>query len=250
MTDVARILIVEDDLLLARTIARFLSRDGYQVAIARSGAEMRRVYRDKGADLVLLDLNLGAEDGLDLARELVQKTPVGVIIITGRGELEDRIRGLDAGADDYMTKPIEQRELRARVRAVLRRQLSALELDARVRLGPVLLDLGRRELRCDGVDALVELTEMQATILGQLMRHPGRPVGRGELLQRAYWSPVDRSADVHVGHIRRKLEEAGIDALAIQAVRGHGYCLTLAAEGLGSGGEHGESQAAAPDEPI
>jgi DNA-binding response OmpR family regulator len=233
MTDTARILIVEDDLPLARTLARFLGRDGYQVAIARSGAEMRRVYRDKGADLVLLDLNLGAEDGLDIARELAQKTPVGVIIITGRGDLEDRIRGLDAGADDYMTKPIDQRELRARVRAVLRRQLPDLEADARIRLGPAVLDLGRRELRCDGVAPRVELTEMQATILGQLMRHAGRPVGRGELLQRAYWSPVDRSADVHVGHIRRKLDEAGIDALAIRAVRGHGYCLTLAAEAAG-----------------
>jgi len=230
MTEPARIIIVEDEVPLARAIARSLELDGYHTALAPSAAEFRRIYRNEGADLVLLDLNLGADDGLDLARELAQTTAVAVIILTGRADPDERIRGLDAGADDYVTKPFEVGELRARVRAVLRRRRPGPNPELRLRVGPVLLDLVMREVRSDGGGQPVELTETQADILAQLMRNVGRPVGRGDLLHRANWGPNNRSADVHVGHIRRKLEEAGIDALVIAAARGRGYSLFLKGE--------------------
>jgi DNA-binding response OmpR family regulator len=233
MTDAPRIIVVEDNLPFARAVARLLEREGYATAVAAGGAELRRLYRSQGADLVLLDLGLAGEDGLDLARELTQTTPVAVIIMTGRDDLEDRIRGLDAGADDYVTKPFAQGELNARVRAVLRRRLAAPARDGTVRLGPVQLDPATRRLRCDGVPDAVELTEMEAAMCERLMRAAGRPVGRGELMQRPNWGPGDRSADVHIGHIRRKLGDAGIDALVLWAVRGHGYRLTLKGEGGG-----------------
>jgi len=230
MTEPARIIIVEDEVPLARAIARSLELDGHHTALAPSAAEFRRIYRNEGADMVLLDLNLGADDGLDLARELAQTTAVPVIILTGRADPDERIRGLDAGADDYVTKPFEVGELRARVRAVLRRRRPGPNPELRLRVGPVVLDLVMREVRCDGGGPPVELTETQADILAQLMRHVGRPVGRGDLLHRANWGPNNRSADVHVGHIRRKLEEAGIDALVIAAARGRGYSLFLKGE--------------------
>ena len=241
MTDPARIIIVEDEVPLARAIARSLELDGHHTALAPSAAEFRRVYRNEGADLVLLDLNLGVDDGLDLARELAQTTAVAVIILTGRADPDERIRGLDAGAEDYVTKPFEVGELRARVRAVLRRRRPGPGPEARLRVGPVVLDLAIREVRSDGGGQPVELTETQADILAQLMRHVGRPVGRGDLLHRANWGPNNRSADVHVGHIRRKLEEAGIDALVIAAARGRGYSLFLK-------GEEGEEGAVPPRE--
>jgi DNA-binding response OmpR family regulator len=230
MNDTARIIIVEDDVPLARGIARHLALDGHQIALAPSAAEFRRVFRNEGADLVLLDLNLGADDGLDLARELTETTPVAVIILTGRGDTDERIRGLDAGADDYVTKPFEAGELRARVRAVLRRRRPVTGPEGRLRVGTVALDLATRTVHCEGCPQTVELTETQAGILAQLMRHPGRPVGRGDLMHRTHWGPGNRSADVHIGHIRRKLEEAGIDALVIAAARGRGYCLLLKGE--------------------
>ena len=237
MTDRARIIIVEDDLPLARGIARSLELDGHQTALAPSAGEFRRIYRNEGADLVLLDLNLGADDGMDLARELAETTPVAVIILTGRADPDERIRGLDAGADDYVTKPFEAGELRARVRAVLRRRLPAPNPEGRLRVGPVVLDLVIREVRSDGGGQPVELTETQADILAQLMRHRGRTVSRGDLLHRTHWGPNNRSADVHVGHIRHKLEDAGIDALVIAAARGRGYSLFLKGEECAEGAE-------------
>ncbi|WP_295385540.1 response regulator transcription factor [uncultured Thiodictyon sp.] len=233
MTDSARIIIVEDDLPLARGLARCLEIDGHHTALAPSAAEFRRIYRNTGADLVLLDLNLGADDGMDLARELGSTTPVAVIILTGRDDPDERIRGLDAGADDYVTKPFESGELRARVRAVLRRRHPASNPEGRLRVGPVVLDLATREVCADGGGPPVELTETQAGILAQLMRHAGRPVGRGDLLNSVHWGPGNRAADVHVGHIRRKLEEAGIDSLVIAAARGRGYVLLLKGEEAG-----------------
>jgi DNA-binding response OmpR family regulator len=230
MTDAPRIIIVEDNIPFARAVARGLEHDGYVTALAPSGAELRRLYRSQGADLVLLDLGLSGEDGIDLAIELTRTTPVAVIIMTGRDEIEDRIRGLDAGADDYVTKPFAQGELNARIRAVLRRRQPVLIQEATLRFGPVQLDAGARQVRCDGVADAAELTEMETSMLEQLMRAGGRPVGRAELMQRVTWDPTDRAADVHIGHIRRKLSDAGIDALTIWAVRGHGYRLTLRGE--------------------
>ncbi|WP_295583660.1 response regulator transcription factor [uncultured Lamprocystis sp.] len=233
MADAARIIIVEDNIPFARAVARGLECDGYVTVLAPSGAELRRIYRSQGADLILLDLGLSGEDGIDLAVELTRTTPVAVIIMTGRDEIVDRIRGLDAGADDYVTKPFAQGELNARIRAVLRRRQPVLAQDTTLRFGPVQLDANTRQVRCDGVADAAELTEMETAMLDHLMRAGGRPVERGALMQRVNWDPTDRAADVHIGHIghiRRKLSDAGIDVLTIWAVRGRGYRLALRGE--------------------
>jgi len=230
MSGGAHIIIVEDNLPLARSVARLLAAEGHTTALARNGAEMRRLYREQAADLVLLDLNLGAEDGLDLARELVRTSPVAVIIMTGRDEVQDRIRGLDAGADDYLTKPFAVGELSARVRAVLRRRAQGPRSPAGLRFGPVELDPDSRALRCDGVETPLQLTEAQSLLLERLIRAGGRPVGRPELMLHGTWQPGDRTADVHIGHIRRRLAEVGFTSVEILSVRGHGYRLVQLGE--------------------
>jgi DNA-binding response OmpR family regulator len=221
----AQILIVDDHLPFARAIGRWLAVRGYGFATAGTIAEFRRVFDRRGADLVLLDLNLGAEDGLVLADELGECSGVGVIIMSGRDEVRDRVRGLDAGADDYLVKPFAMEELGARVRAVLRRRPRPPVHERPVQLGPVRLDPLRNELHCEGLPAVVQLTEREGAILRRLMGAAGRPLARSELLPGRHWEPGDRSVDVHVGRIRRKLAAAGIRTLAIAAVRGRGYRL-------------------------
>lgn len=223
----SRIIIVEDDQRLARAIERHLTRAGHEVAIAATGEDLRRHYRREGADLVLLDLNLGSEDGMDLARELVGSTPVGVIIVTGRDELQDRIDGLNAGADDYITKPFAIDELLARVRAVLRRRALETSAAQTQRLGRILFDPTAMTLQHDECDASVRLTETETRILARLIQQEGRAVGRAALLGRDLLAPDDRTVDVHVGNIRRKLREAGLDELVIWPVRGFGYRLRV-----------------------
>lgn len=223
----ASILIVEDDMRMESVLRRHLTRAGYAVSIAVNGSEMRRLYRNHGADLVLLDLNLGAEDGMNLARELVSSTPVTVIIVTGRDDLQDRIDGLDAGADDYITKPFEVEELLARIRAVLRRHAFEAGVHDTIQLGTVTLEPSAMVLRDASSGVCVRLTETESRILANLMRQHGRALSRTQLLNREPLNPEDRTVDVHIGNIRRKLREGGIRNLVIWPVRGHGYRLRL-----------------------
>jgi DNA-binding response OmpR family regulator len=226
-----RILVVEDDALFARAIERHLRRDGYAVAIASSGPELRRMQREVTADLVLLDLNLGGEDGMDLARTLASEAQSGLIIVTGRAQLQDRIEGLDAGADDYITKPFDVDELRARVRAVLRRRRLERAADTAVQLGSLQLDHQTLTLSDLQTAATIKLTEREVTILGHLMRNHGRVMTRADLLGRDLFTPDDRTVDVHVGNIRRKLRAGGIESVVIWPVRGLGYRLRIEREG-------------------
>jgi DNA-binding response OmpR family regulator len=221
------ILVVEDDPRMAGVLRRHLTRAGYAVSVAANGSEMRRLHRHVGADLVLLDLNLGGEDGMDLARELVASTAAAVMIVTGRHDLQDRIDGLDAGADDYITKPFEVEELLARIRAVLRRHAFEASVHDRIQLGTVTLEPSAMVLRDASSGVCVRLTETESRILATLMRQYGRAVSRAQLLNRETLTPEDRTVDVHIGNIRRKLRDAGIHVLVIWPVRGHGYRLRL-----------------------
>ena len=223
----ATIIVVEDDPGMGRALMRHLTRAGYRVAVATSGAELRRLYRHDGADLVLLDLNLGAEDGMDLARELIGSTAAAVMIVSGRDDLQDRIDGLDAGADDYITKPFAVDELLARVRAVLRRHAFDASPRGAVRLGEVTLDPSTMTLSDASSGVCLRLTEMESRILATLMRQQGRTLSRAQLLNRDGLAPEDRTVDVHIGNIRRKLRDAGVRNLVIWPVRGHGYRLRL-----------------------
>jgi DNA-binding response OmpR family regulator len=227
MTADARIIIVEDNLLLARAVARWLGARGYSTGLAGGIAAYRRLADTTLPDLVLLDLNLADEDGQVLAEELGRQAHIGLIVVSGRDGLADRVRALDAGADDYLVKPFAMDELGARVRAVLRRRQLRPDVARSMRLGPVTLDLVSGELHCEQVPEPVPLTERERDILHRLIACTGAVVERAQLVPGHYWEPGDRSVDVHVGHIRRKLAAAGIDMLSITSVRGRGYRLVL-----------------------
>lgn len=227
MPDHPRIIIVEDDLHLARSLQRLLGSDGFDVTLAFNGTDLRRCLCTGDVDLVLLDLNLGAEDGMDIARELGETSTAGLIIITGRADLTDCVSGLEAGADDYVTKPFDHQELRARIRAVLRRRPHPRDGVSILAVGPYRFDIANRCLTRVGSNARIELTSRESFLLACLMARPAESVHRADLCRRESWNPDDRATDVHVSHIRRKLAEAGMSDLCIQPVRGIGYRLSL-----------------------
>jgi DNA-binding response OmpR family regulator len=228
MSSENKIIIVEDDRRMAQALQRHLCSAGYEVDLATNGSELRLIYRRTQADLIMLDLNLGGEDGIDLARELVASTSAAVIIVTGRHELQDRIEGLDAGADDYIVKPFVIDELLARVRAVLRRRAILGADSDRIALGPFELDPAAHRLRREDDEARdLTLTAAETRILSILMRQSGRAVSRERLMSRDVDARVDRTVDVHIGNIRRKLRQAQIDDLIIWSVRGFGYRLRI-----------------------
>lgn len=227
MNPEAQIVIVEDDVNLAKTLQRELDTSGFGVALAFSGGELRQLLKGGMVDLVLLDLNLGNEDGMDIARDLVQNSAAALIIITGRDANEDCISGLEAGADDYITKPFDLEVLKARIRAVLRRRERGLDTLPVIGVGPYRLDTVHRVLSWEGQPNQTELTAKETALLAQLMAHAGRPVHRAELARSQDWTPQDRATDVHVSHIRQKLQASGIEGMMIRPIRGHGYQLTV-----------------------
>ncbi|WP_295454868.1 response regulator transcription factor [uncultured Thiodictyon sp.] len=229
MNEIPRIIIVEDDVPLAQSLLRLLVGDGFDVALAFSGAELRRLLDRGDADLVLLDLNLGVEDGMDIAGELGGTRSVGLIIVTGRKS--DCVSGLEAGADDYVTKPFDHQELCARIRAVLRRRERGRDGLAVLALGPYRLHTARRCLSREGYPFLLEFTARESSLLAYLMARPAESVHRADLTRNESWTPDDRATDVHMSHIRRKLQDAGMAELCIQPVRGIGYRLTLVLAG-------------------
>lgn len=219
----ARIIIVENDPSVARALERLLTTHSYAVRTTTHQAEFWRVFRQDPAELVLLDLNLGEEDGLDFAPKILQASSAGIIMLTGRNRMEDRLQGLHAGADDYIEKPFVPDELLARIKAVLRRRGWLPMAGNSIDCGPVRLDPMTRSLGYVPTGSKTHLTETEARILELLLREPGRGVSREILTAREKLSPQERAIDVHVAHIRRKLDQAGIRELRIQAVRGIGY---------------------------
>ncbi len=224
-----RILIVEDDVGLRETVAFYLTEQGFDIVEAADGGEMQ-ARLDERTDLVLLDVNLPGEDGFTLARQLRGRSDVGIIMITGRSDLIDRVVGLEVGADDYIAKPFPLRELLARIKALLRRLHPAppVAQPALIRFDGWTLNPQRQELTTpDG--ALVALTTMEFAILFRLASPPGQTVSRQalcEALKGRDWSPLERSIDVHVGNLRRKLEAGGRCRL-IKSVHGVGYRLAV-----------------------
>ena len=226
-----RIAVVEDDPRVARSLTALLQREGFAVHSAGNGAAFRQLLRRHGADIVLMDLTLGAEDGLHLAREIARNSDMGLIIVTSRDTPQERVLGLDAGADDYISKPFAPEELVARVRAVLRRRSSGEQPgDCNPSFGPVQLDIANHLVICSQSQKRVQLTDTEAHILEILMREQGRPASRATLLAREVVSSEDRSVDVHVANIRRKLRAAGLEGIRLYPVRGVGYRLALEVE--------------------
>ena len=233
------VLVVDDDPNVLELVRVYLERDGYQVLSAMDGAAGLALAREEQPTLVVLDVMLPRLNGLDICRALRQESSVPIIMLTARVEEEDRLAGLDLGADDYLTKPFSPRELAARVRAVLRRAFrdSVDEEPATLICGPVELDLRALRATVDGAE--LPLTPTELRLLALLMRQPGRTFTRDEIIDRVLgddFDGFDRTVDAHVSSLRRKLAAApGGRSRLIQTVYGSGYRLNPAVEVSSSG---------------
>ncbi len=221
-----RILIVEDEEKMAKALRTGLEADQFSVSIAHTGEDGFFRASTEPYDLVILDLMLPGRDGMEVLSALRQKNmSVPVLILTSKDTVKDRVRGLDAGADDYMVKPFAFSELLARVRALLRR--GKQELGDKLRLGDLEMDVSGRKVCRDGRE--LTLTAREFDLLEYLLRQRGRVVSR-EMLARDVWketaryTPLDNVIDVHVAHLRRKLDEP-FGTKLLQTVRGVGFVL-------------------------
>ncbi|MGN6282024.1 response regulator [Frateuria sp.] len=224
----AHLLVVDDDAEVGALLKRYLGAQGFQVSTVGNGQEMLARLATDMIDLVLLDLGLPGEDGLELTRHLHEHWHGPVIIVTGRGDSVDRIVGLEVGADDYVTKPFELRELLARIRSVLRRTerpRQAMPRPAVYRFAGYRLELDSRTLLAPSGDA-VPLTSGEFGLLRVLVTHANRVLSRDELMNHLYGrdsGPYDRAVDVQIGRLRRKIEPDPAAPVLIKSVRGAGY---------------------------
>ena len=230
------ILIVDDDAEIRSLLREYLERQGMRAQAVADGRAMRDALETGRFDLVILDLMLPGEDGLTLCRDLRARSNLPVIMLTARGEETDRIVGLEMGADDYVPKPFNPRELLARIKAVLRRTqaLAPPATDTkRLRFAGWTLDLTHRQLTSpDGV--VVALSGGEFSLLKVFLEHPNRVLSRDQLLDLARGresTPFDRSIDVQVGRLRRRLGDTSQEPELIKTVRGEGYVLTATVEG-------------------
>ncbi len=232
------ILIVDDDPRICRLIKHYLGQEGYTVYTAASGQEMRQVLATVSVDLVLLDVRLPDEDGFTLIRELRARPHLSVIMVSGKTDPLDKILGLELGADDYVTKPFNERELLARVRSVLRRSHEAnavSEPTPKRRIACFAgwqLDLEALKLSSQDGDEVI-LTTREFQLLSALVEHAPRVLSRDfilELLSGRDWSPIDRSIDVLIGKLRKKLDDDAQTPMLIKTVRGVGYKMAASIE--------------------
>lgn len=230
-------LIVDDEVDIRDLLSTYLGKQGIEVFEASSEAELRAVMIAETPDVVLLDVNLGMEDGFAIARRLRTAWAGGLLMVTGRGDTVDRVVGLEIGADDYVTKPFELRELLARVRSVGRRAVVQLEpatlvadSSSLLRFHGFTLDVERRKLT-DATGGDISLTTGEFTLLVALVEKQGQLLSRDNLLQRTHHrdaGPFDRTIDVQIGRLRKKLGDDGQDPRIIKSVRGSGYVLVVA----------------------
>jgi two-component system, OmpR family, response regulator len=236
-----RILVVDDDVHICRLLSRMLIAEGYGVETVTNGQAMWRILRTQTFDLIILDLRLpGGEDGLALARRLRTESDVPLVMLTGKGEPIDKVVGLEIGADDYVTKPFDRHELIARIRSILRRSELRNPITngfdramSVIKFAGWTLDLGRGELTAPEGQK-IEFTGFEFDLLSVLAQRPGRLVSREELLEliaSRHWNPSDRSIDVHIAKIRRKLRDDPRRPRLIKTVRGRGYMFAPLAHG-------------------
>ena len=220
-----RVLVIEDDETLAEVVATYLERDGFAVEVATDGGSGLARAISTQPDLVVLDLMLPVLDGFEVCRRLRQVVPIPVIMLTARGEEDDRIAGLELGADDYLTKPFSPRELTARVKAVLRRAGGGVgpSSGTAFEAGPIALDVVSHEVRRSG--ELLALTAKEFDLLAHFMAHPRRAFRREELLEEVWgWTYGDTATvTVHVRRLREKVEHDPSEPRHLCTVRGVGY---------------------------
>lgn len=231
MTAQQHILVVDDEARIRTMLRRYLEGEGFKVSEAADGTAMRRVIEGEAVDLVLLDLMMPGEDGLSLARYIRQRGQTPIIMLTGKGELIDRVAGLEAGADDYVGKPFHLREILARIRTVLRRAQAPAAPAATEPSPDILrfqgwqLDMLRRELRRpDGV--MVPLTSGEFELLRVFATHANHVLNRDQLMELVKgreWEAYDRAIDTQIVRLRKKIETDPANPGLIKTVRGAGY---------------------------
>lgn len=225
-----RVLIVDDDIELCRLLSERLSSEGFALEAAHDGPHgLERVLLQEYA-LVILDLMLPGMGGLEVLRRVRNQSSVPVLILTARGEDVDRILGLEIGADDYLPKPFNPRELIARIRAILRRASRTAQTGSSFTVGDVQLDPAAREVRMDGMQ--IDLTSVEFTLLETLLRDASHVVTREQLTETVLGrklGPFDRVIDVHISNLRKKLGRAQGEE-RIKAVRGSGYVFVIRSE--------------------
>ena len=218
-----RVLVVDDDERTVELVKLYLNRDGYRVLTAYDGVEALRLARERHPDLIVLDLMLPGMDGLEVCRVLRDESDVPIIMLTARTTDQDKLKGLEQGADDYVTKPFSPKELAARVRTVLRR-LPGERGPEEIKHGQLSVNFDRHEAILDG--RLVNLTPVEFKILGVLVKEPGRVLSRAQLIEKALgydFEGFDRTIDVHILNLRRKLEPDPKNPRYIKTVYGAGY---------------------------
>ena len=229
--DEIRILVVDDDERIRRMLKRYLSDEGYIVLMAENGTQMHECLQTSKVNLVLLDLNLPGAHGLQLAGEIRAKYELmGIIILTSSGGTIDKVAGLEVGADDYVAKPFEERELLARIRSVLRRTM-AIEATPGVSIATFSnykLDLHAHLLTTQEGE-VVDLTTHQFKLLSYMVHNANRVLSRNQIMDEISgkdWTPSDRSVDVLVGKLRSKIESDAAKPLLLKTIRGAGYKFT------------------------
>ncbi|MEM7428226.1 MAG: response regulator transcription factor [Pseudomonadota bacterium] len=236
----AHILVVDDDPKVRLLLRRCFEPEGYRVSEAKDGASALARLGD-GVDLVTLDLNLGADDGLTVAREIQARSDVPIVMVTGKGDVIDRVVGLELGADDYISKPFHVREVLARIRTVIRRSRSVGGTGSNTASSAVgsaapqgfsfsgwTVDFGTLEVT-DPSGSAVSLTTGELKLLEMFLNAPGRVLNRDmimDLTKGHDWSPTDRSIDNQIARLRKKIENDPKSPRLIKTVRGAGYCFT------------------------
>jgi DNA-binding response OmpR family regulator len=237
--ELPHILVVDDEERIRSMLARYFEGEGFRVSLAQDGATMRERMVADPADVVFLDVVLPGEDGLVLARELRAASDVGIIMLTGRGDVVDRVVGIELGADDYIAKPFHLREVLARTKSVLRRLKPAARVEGAepsdeptARFDGWRLDFSRRRLSApDGKD--VPLTTGEFNLMTVFVRHAGRVLDRDQIMDLTRgreWDAYDRSIDAQVARLRKKIEQDAKSPKLIQSVRGVGYVFTAKVE--------------------
>lgn len=230
MTDVTpHLLIVDDDERIRGLLQKYLMRNGFLVSAARDAAHARRLLSGLEFDLIVMDVMMPGEDGVTLTRSLRSELTTPILLLTARGETEDRIAGLEAGADDYLAKPFEPKELLLRINAILRRMPEVVSLDTGPKvlmLGPIRYDVDRGEMWED--DHLIRLTATESQLMKIFAARPNEAISRTKLVEdlgRDRGQAQERAVDVQITRLRRKIEADPKQPRYLQTVRGAGYML-------------------------